>query len=624
MASYAKVSSSWKTATSYYVKVGGAWKTVSDGYVKVAGAWKTFFTSSALSLAVSNVTATNATFTISSVGYAYFRLSISPAAFSQQDLGATTTYTTAALSANTSYTATVQGWTSFPSGFTTTATATFYTTPATPSLSVSATAATSVTVSWSAISGATAYYVSTNGSTYTSVGNVTSYTFTGLTTGTAYTFYVKAYNSSTALYGTAGTVSGTPTAAPGTPTQSATSTDTSITISWAAGTGTTGSWKLYVWSSLSPLTNVASSPYSYTTATTSLTISSGLSRNTPYYYQILAYSGAGQTGSFTYASPDTNTIYTKLQAPSLNQGATYTSTSAEVTWSAITGATSYQSSTDGSTYTSIGNVTSYTFTGLGTGSTNTLYIRAANSNTVGMPGSATIYTSPATPTQSAGSITQTTATISWSGATGAGSYKLYVRQAGTNITSSPFDLASNVSSQALTGLTAGTAYTYQILAYTKTDQTGPFAYASPDTATFTTTAAVTTIPNAPTGLSTPSSGTAPNLVFNSSSWSAPSVDASHSAAAYYQVYVEASTSSSGPWFAVNSNFKYYASAAALSAGTPLTTATNAYTVASAATVYGTSIFEGRVTSTSNTYTWVRMFVRAGNSAGYSAWVSAVG
>jgi len=44
MASYSKVSGSWKATTKYYVKIGGSWKTVSDGYVKISGAWKRFFT----------------------------------------------------------------------------------------------------------------------------------------------------------------------------------------------------------------------------------------------------------------------------------------------------------------------------------------------------------------------------------------------------------------------------------------------------------------------------------------------------------------------------------------------------------------------------------------------------
>lgn len=125
-------------------------------------------------------------------------------------------------------------------------------------------------------------------------------------------------------------------------------------------------------------------------------------------------------------------------------------------------------------------------------------------------------------------------------------------------------------------------------------------------------------PNAPTGLTTPSSGTSPNLVFNSSSWTAPTVDSTHNAATYYQVYFEAGTSSTGPWAAANNTFSYN-----YYPGSPLTTATNANTAASAVSVYATSVSSGRITS-GTTYTWVNMWVRAANADGYSAWVSKSG
>ena len=45
MAGYVKISSYWRTATSYYVKTSSSWRTVSDGYVKISGAWSRFFQS---------------------------------------------------------------------------------------------------------------------------------------------------------------------------------------------------------------------------------------------------------------------------------------------------------------------------------------------------------------------------------------------------------------------------------------------------------------------------------------------------------------------------------------------------------------------------------------------------
>jgi hypothetical protein len=125
-------------------------------------------------------------------------------------------------------------------------------------------------------------------------------------------------------------------------------------------------------------------------------------------------------------------------------------------------------------------------------------------------------------------------------------------------------------------------------------------------------------PNVPTSLTTPSSGTAPNLIFNSSSWTAPASDSSYGPAAYYRVFFEAATSSSGPWFAVNNTFTY------LNSSGTATTATNAYTDATAVNVYATNVTSGKITSTSAAYTWVRMSVKSVNAAGSSAYVTAVG
>lgn len=126
-------------------------------------------------------------------------------------------------------------------------------------------------------------------------------------------------------------------------------------------------------------------------------------------------------------------------------------------------------------------------------------------------------------------------------------------------------------------------------------------------------------PNDPTGLTTPSSGTSPNLVFNSSSWTAPATDSTHNAATYYQVYIEAATTSGGPYYAATNTFSYN-----YYPGSPLTTSTNANTAATAANVYATAIYSGTVTDTTRAYTWVKMWVRAANADGYSNWVSNYG
>jgi hypothetical protein len=135
----------------------------------------------------------------------------------------------------------------------------------------------------------------------------------------------------------------------------------------------------------------------------------------------------------------------------------------------------------------------------------------------------------------------------------------------------------------------------------------------------TNTVAALKPPNAPTGLTTPSSGTSPTLVFNASSWIAPAVDATHNAATYYQVYFQASTAQAGTYVAATNtfNYNYYQ-------GSPLTAATNANTAATAVGVYNTSVSAGRITAAAGSYTWVKMWVRAANADGFSAWVSQTG
>ncbi|MCL6478772.1 MAG: fibronectin type III domain-containing protein [Peptococcaceae bacterium] len=65
-------------------------------------------------------------------------------------------------------------------------------TPPAPSLSVVSSG--QINISWSSVQGATGYKIDCNG-TVTDVGNVTSYSYTGLTSNTLYTFRIAAYNA---------------------------------------------------------------------------------------------------------------------------------------------------------------------------------------------------------------------------------------------------------------------------------------------------------------------------------------------------------------------------------------------------------------------------------------------
>lgn len=91
---------------------------------------------------------------------------------------------------------------------------------------------------WNSVSGATSYTLYQAGTAIYS-GTATTYTHTGLTNGTGYSYTVKAQNS--AGYSSASnTVSLTPPLPPGAPTLSGTAADQQINLAWTAPSGSTG------------------------------------------------------------------------------------------------------------------------------------------------------------------------------------------------------------------------------------------------------------------------------------------------------------------------------------------------------------------------------------------------
>jgi uncharacterized protein (TIGR02145 family) len=186
------------------------------------------------------------------------------------------------------------------------------TAPVTPGLNaptnVTATAAsaTSITVNWSAVSGATGYYVysgtSANG-TYSRVENTssTTYTNTGLTTGTTYYYKVSAYNGSTESPQSAYTSAATPLAplTPLNPPASVTATITTlsgIAVSWPSVSGATG-YCVYRATGID-----GNYEYLATTTTASYT-NTGLSLDVAYRYKVSVNNDAGEGPvSSSYAS----------------------------------------------------------------------------------------------------------------------------------------------------------------------------------------------------------------------------------------------------------------------------------------------------------------------------------
>jgi len=150
----------------------------------------------------------------------------------------------------------------------------------------------SITISWTKVSGATGYYVykseSANGTyTYLDEKNTESYTATGLLSDTTYYFKVSSYNGagetslSSFVYAT--TLLPTPTNV-----TAIAGANRSITISWSAVTGAIG-YRVYYSTSADGTYTLLAAP-----SATQYTGSS-FAPDTTYYFKVSAYSSSGES-----------------------------------------------------------------------------------------------------------------------------------------------------------------------------------------------------------------------------------------------------------------------------------------------------------------------------------------
>lgn len=174
--------------------------------------------------------------------------------------------------------------------------------PSTLSYSTSATTNTSISVSWSSVSGATSYVLErrTGSGSYTQVysGSSTSYSQGKLSAGT-YTYRIKAVNSAgSSSYKTGSILTVTiPNSAPTTPssltyTQSTTTTGT-ISVSWGTSTDSDGNLSGYI---LERQIGTASYTQVYKGSNTSWSMSSPSVGS--YSFRVKAYDSAGAESSY--------------------------------------------------------------------------------------------------------------------------------------------------------------------------------------------------------------------------------------------------------------------------------------------------------------------------------------
>ena len=391
-------------------------------------------------------------------------------------------------------------------------------------LHTTAVAATSVSLAWTAstdnvgVSGYTAY------STATSVGtsSSTSYTVSGLTCGTSYTFTVDAYDAagnhsvaSGSLNVSTGACVGD-TAAPSVPTGLHTTaiTLTTVALAWTASTDNVA---------VTGYTRYADGASQGTAAGTTGTVT-GLTCGTSYAFTVDAFDAAGNHSPRSAVVNATTNACPDISAPSVPtalHSTTTTGTSIALAWTASTdsvgvvGYTIYR----GGVSVGTGAATIATVTGLTCGTsyafTVDAYDAAGNHSSASAALNASTSPCPDTtaPSVPAGlhttALTTTSVTIAWNtsadnvGVTGYTTYRGGA-SAGT----------SAGTSFTITGLACGTSYAFSVDAY---DAAGNHSAKSATLSASTGACGDTTAPSVPTGLSsTGVTSTSATLAWNAS------------------------------------------------------------------------------------------------------------
>ena len=320
--------------------------------------------------------------------------------------------------------------------------------------------ASSIALSWTAVSGASGYDIyrslqsGTGYSLLTSVAT-TTYTDAAVSASTGYFYQIQA-KFSDATKGELSpeanaTLNGN--AIPRGLTVVAT-TGSSVTLAWAKVPGAT-SYRIYKSASLAGTYTLL------TTASTPLAVTSGLLSGNTYYFKVTSVTGASESGFSSAVSAITN------QTPNAPSGIAGNN-KIDISWSLVSGATSYSldRSTDGINFSNIVSgltVSTYSDTGLTNGVMYFYIVTAVysagnyvspSSNGI-TPGS--VPGVPSVP-QIVGNTSGTDVALSWGAVSGATGYNIYLSTTSGSYGSTP--AAPNVSTipTSIYSLTPGTTY----------------------------------------------------------------------------------------------------------------------------------------------------------------------
>ncbi|KHD37441.1 hypothetical protein NL50_04500, partial [Clostridium acetobutylicum] len=288
---------------------------------------------------------------------------------------------------------------------------------------------TSITVNWDKVVGATSYDVEIDGKVVTAITD-TSYVASGLTAGTSHTYRVRVTTdagvgewSELTSKVTLSTVSNI----------QATVTSKSMNVSWDKIDGATG-YDIEVDGKI--VTGITDTSY----------VISDLTAGTTHTYRIRATSAAG-TGEWSdLISKTTLSVVTNVTSIA-------TSTSINVSWDKVDGATSYDIEVDGKVVTGITD-TSYVVSNLTAGTSHTYRVRVTTAAGVGEWSDLTTKATLSVVTNVTASVTSTSLTVNWDKVAGATGYEIEVDgKVITGITD---------TSYVVSNLTAGTSHTYRV------------------------------------------------------------------------------------------------------------------------------------------------------------------
>jgi len=415
-----------------------------------------------------------------------------------------------------------------------------------------------VNLSWTASSGASAYYVkrsTTSGGQYTQVATPsgTSYADNGVTNGTKYYYVVSAYNS----YGKSANsseVSATPVAPPppSAPTGlAAVPGNAQVALSWTVVSGATS---YHVKRS-----TTSGSGYTQIAAPTAANYTDMAATNgTKYFYVVSALNAAGESANSTEVNA---TPAAPANPPPVPTGLQATAGNAQVslTWTASAGATSYhvkRSTTSGSGYTQIGAPTTASFADSGLTNGTTYYYVVSALNAAGE--SANSPQASATPVNAAPDVTimidpNVSKPISpyiygtnfYSGNTTPQPLLTFDRDGGNRLTAYNWETnasnagsdylyendnylsSSNVPAEAVRGFIAGdqgqglaSLVTVQLQGLVSADESGPVSVTNPpDLTRFRPVVdKKSTVSNAPFTITPPAATTDPNVYMDEFVW----------------------------------------------------------------------------------------------------------